>query len=76
MIIPDAKKRAMVILSKLRPDGSTSDQEVKPEAVDDTQEGLMSAAEDIMQAIQDKSPQGLMTALRAFLDQCESGEGE
>lgn len=82
MIIGDDKKKlATIILSKMRPDGSADSQDVKPEKqMDEKNEGLHAACEDILQAINDKSPGDLLVALKAFFDmadeQADEAEGE
>ena len=79
MIFPDPKKAATMILSKFDKDGNGKDMEVKSEApIGDMDEGLKSAAEDIMMAINDKSPMDLMKALKSFCDMADddSEEGE
>lgn len=75
MIIPDAKKAATVILGKIgKPSLGPA---VKPEEMTDPkEEGLKTAAEDVLTAIHEKSAAGLMTALRAFFDQCDSSDGD
>lgn len=60
----DKKKAASIILSK-----HGKDAEVKPEAaVDHAFDGLHAAAEDIISAIQNKSPQDMHKALRSFIE--------
>lgn len=76
MIIPDTKKAATVILSKMKSDGTSADTEVKPEEnMDDSMEGYTAAAEDILHAVETKSVQGLATALKSFFEMCDSAPG-
>lgn len=73
MIFPNPKKAAVMILSKMDKDGGPDKmQEVKSESeVQPDMEGLKSAAEDIMQAISDKSPHDLMMALKSFCEMAD-----
>jgi hypothetical protein len=68
MIIPDVKKTAMVVLSKLdKPEGAT---EVKEEAgidEDPAELGMRSAAEDMMEAFHSRSVNDLMKAMSNFM---------
>ena len=74
----DKKSTASLILAKLK-DGQTKTQEIKPTVGmgdDDDAAGMRAAAEDLLQAIQDKDPQGLMMALKAFLSLADSDEDQ
>ena len=68
MIIPDVKKTAMVVLSKLdKPEAAT---EVKDEAgmnEDPADMGMRSAAEDMMEAFHSRSVNGLIRAMQSFM---------
>lgn len=67
MIIPDNKKTVSIILSKMKPGGRESRQEVKPEqAIDDKDETLKAIAEEMLKAFEDKSAMDLVSALKAF----------
>jgi hypothetical protein len=69
MMFPDRKKEASIILSKMTPEGEKT-QEVKDETMVDEGEGVLKAiSEDMLQAFQDKSPAGIMSAMRAFIEE-------
>lgn len=71
MIIPDQKKAASLILSRMKdgmPKSMPVKNEVTPTADDDP---LMIAAQDVMQAFHDKSCADLMTSLKAFIQLCD-----
>jgi len=78
MIFPDAKKAATVILSRSKGEGDNTSMPVKSEVNMDGDDsaGLTAAAEDIMQAFHDKSVEGLKSALKAFVSQCDDDEPE
>lgn len=78
MIFPDAKKSATMILSKMSKGGDPSPmQEVKSESeIDPSMDGLKSAAEDVLQAIDSKSGHDLMMALKAFFDMAKDDSEE
>lgn len=77
MIFPDPKKSATMLLSKMNKDGESKEMEVAPESdLPGTDMGLKSAAEDVMQAIHDKSPHDLMVGLKSFFDMCDSDTEE
>ena len=76
IMLNDKKKMSSIILSRMK-DGKSQDQEVKaseetPEAHDD----LSVAAEEIMQAINDKDVPALKAALKSFFDMCDDAEDE
>lgn len=74
MIMSDNKKKAVsVILSRIKPDGTTEDgPSMKPEEnMDSGDEALRAIAEDIMQAFHNKSTNDLMEGLRAFFHELE-----
>ena len=76
IMLNDKKKMSSIILSRMK-DGKSQDQEVKaseetPEAHDD----LSVAAEEIMQAINDKDVPALKAALKSFFDMADSQEDE
>lgn len=74
MIMPNPKKVATVIVSKMR-DGHETHQEVKPEeAIDEHHEALKAIAEDIMHAMESKSAHSLATAMKAFIAHHESAD--
>lgn len=71
MIIPDSRKAASVILSRMDKPGP--DIEVKDEEeIDPSDEGLKTAAEEAMAAIKGGSAHDLMVALRSFFEQCDA----
>lgn len=77
MIIPDKKKAVTVILSKLGKGGDEKSQEVKPEsAMGEHQEAMKTIAEDIMQAMQDKSAMDLANALEALVREIQAMDQE
>ncbi|HNJ37813.1 MAG TPA: hypothetical protein PL071_07325 [Nitrosomonas sp.] len=72
MIIPDNKKTVSIILSKMKPGGGESRQDVVPEqAIDDKDEALKAIAEDMIKAFEDKSAMDLVSALKAFWHQIQ-----
>ena len=63
----DKKKTAMLILAKMGKDGKSENMEVKNESGDDEDVAEYKAiAEDMMQAVQDKSVDKMMEVLKAF----------
>lgn len=68
MLMKDPKKNlATLIVGKMRPD------ETKPTtdgAEYDPSVGYKSAAEEILKAIEDKSPEALVEALKSFHEMC------
>jgi hypothetical protein len=77
MIIPDNKKTVSIILSKMKPGGGESRQEVKPEqAIDDKDETLKAIAEEMLKAFEDKSAMDLVSALKAFWNQIQISDEE
>jgi hypothetical protein len=74
MIVPDPKKVATVVLSRMGKEGST---EVKPEeSLDDDEAGLDTCCEEIFAAIDSESALDLKTALKSFIDQYSASEVE
>lgn len=70
MLLPDRKKEATVILSKMTPEGEEKSQEVKNEVmIDENEEALKAISEDMLQAFNDKSAAGVMSAMRAFIEE-------
>jgi hypothetical protein len=80
MIIPDAKKATSVILSRLGKDGAPNkEMPIKNEADGPempSDEGLTAAAQDMMQAFHDKSIHGLVSGMKAFIDQYEPSDSD
>lgn len=67
MIIPDKKKAVGLILSKMAPDGSEKQMDVKSEeAIGQGDEALHAICEDILMAVKDGSALQLAEALKAF----------
>ena len=63
----DKKKTAMLILAKMGKDGKSENMEVKnEESMDEDVAEYKAVAEDMMQAIQDKSVDKLMEVMKAF----------
>lgn len=63
----DKKKTAMLILAKMGKDGKSENQEVKnEESMDDDVAEYKAVAEDMLQAINDKSVDKLMEVMKAF----------
>jgi hypothetical protein len=63
----DKKKTAMVILAKMGKDGKSENMEVKnEESMDDDVAEYKAVAEDMLQAINDKSVDKLMEVMKAF----------
>lgn len=74
MIMNDEKQSmASAILSKMK-DGKVKDQEIKPNADMGDDEGLKSAMEDLLQAISDKDPHGMLLAFKAALSLVDPDE--
>jgi len=72
VIIPDNKKVASVILSRMGKDES-SDVPLKPEVeLDPMDEGLKAAAEEALAAVKSGSAHDFMVALRSFFEQCDA----
>jgi hypothetical protein len=71
MLFPDPKKVATVIVSKMHPDGGHSNGvEVKPEEhMQPEMHGLHSSMTDFMEAMSNKSPDGMHKAMSSYLDQ-------
>lgn len=77
MIIPDRKKAVSVILSKMKPHGMAEGGEVKDEAPVDAKDGALKAiAEDMLMAVEQKSPMDLVNALQAFMSEIEARDLE
>lgn len=64
MIIGDKKKAVSVILSKMKPDGGTSESEVAPESGDHDE--YTAFAEDMLSAFKAGSVHDLARCLREF----------
>lgn len=63
----DKKKTAMIILAKMGKDGKSEHQEAKnEESMDEDVAEYKAVAEDMMQAIQDKSVDKMIEVLKAF----------
>ena len=76
MIIPDKKKATTIILSRLK-SGTPQNMPVKPETdahEKPEDEPLAIAAQDLLQAINDKSVMGVKEALRSFMDLIQSDD--
>lgn len=69
-MIPDHKKIATVIMGKIGPEASYGDKDMN-----DPEEGLHAAAEEVMDAVHAKDAKGLAQALKSFMEIC-SGLGE
>lgn len=77
MIIPDSKKTVTMILSRMGEDRKMTDTEIKPERENrEEDEGFRVIAEEILEAIQEKSTSGLARALRNFVEQHELSKYE
>jgi hypothetical protein len=74
MIVPDPKKVATVVLSRMGKEDS--DTEVKPEESLDDEAGLDTCCEEIFAAMDSKSPLSLKTALKSFFDQYATSRGD
>ncbi len=74
MIVPDIKKAITTIMAKRPPKDSESPSGASPSHTDKPMiengeiDGCHVAANDVMKAIEEKSPQKLMQALSNFLD--------
>jgi hypothetical protein len=78
MLMKDPKKSlAVLISSKMKkPDNMEEASKSENGGEDDKSIGYDSAAEEILKAIETKSPKMLVEALRSFNDMCESEEDE
>lgn len=76
MIIPDKKKVATVILSRMGQNGQEQRTPAKPEdEIGEGDQALKSIADQILLAFENKSSHDLMLGLKAFFDELqESGE--
>lgn len=64
----DRKKTVSVLLSRMKPDGTSSEAPAKPELeLDDADASLKSLAEQVMIAFKNESAHDLMLALKAFV---------
>lgn len=71
-MVPDKKKIAGIIVSRMNSEGKESQAPMKDEhEIDSSKEGLKAAAEELMMAIKDGSSHGVMSALSSFHDQYE-----
>lgn len=71
MFFDDDKKRVETIMSRRKPDGAKSAAPMKVEVVKDeagVPDGRHAAAQDIMMAHAEKSPQKLAEAMSNFMD--------
>ena len=76
IMLNDKKKMSSIILSRMK-DGKSQDQEVKPsEETPEAHDDLSVAAEEIMQAINDKDVPALKAALKSFFEMADSQEDE
>ena len=68
LMLPDTKKITQLILSKKQDDGTESNVMAKQEAgTDDHMEAKRAIGEDIMHALNTKSPTDLATAIQALM---------
>lgn len=76
MIIPDRKKAVGLIISKMKPDGTHENgAEVKnEEEIDEHDSALQAHAEDIINALHNKSASDLARALNNFLEEHDMHE--
>lgn len=75
MIIPDHKRITTVILSRLK-NNKTESMAVKPEKSVEGVDELEIAAQDLLQAINDKSVLGVKAALKSFMDLIQEDDAE
>jgi hypothetical protein len=76
MMIPDKRRVATMILSRMNGEGVMSDTEAKPQ-MDMREEGPLDIiAQDLLQAIQEKSVSGIKDAIRAMIVEINSSESE
>jgi hypothetical protein len=71
MIMPDAKKKATMIVAAMKPSPAP---EMPEESHDDM--GYESAAEEILQAVESKDAKALSEALKSFHDMCAAADEE
>jgi hypothetical protein len=76
VIIPVKKNMSQAILSRLNKDGSEESMEVKPEERIEGPSPYRAMAEDLMQAVQDKSVDGIEQVFSALAAHIGVGEEE
>lgn len=72
MIIPDGKKTATIILSRMKPSGQEAlSSEKSEEELSSSDSSLKVIAEDLLQAFQEGSAHDLMMGLKAFMQEIQ-----
>lgn len=76
MMLPDKKKMASIIVAKAKPGGMDEivDEVMPGEAIDDKSMALEDAASMIMSAMEKKDAKMMVSALKDFMDMCESDD--
>lgn len=73
MLMKDNKRSITTIISGL----GAPEQEAKPDNVEqDASIGLDTAAEEILKAVESKSPKALVEALKSFMEMCDYEEAD
>ncbi len=72
MMPGDSKqKAAAIIIAKLKPKAASSEQDPDRAEGADMDEGLLSAAEELISAVERKSPNDVARILKDFIDMCD-----
>jgi len=77
MIMPDKKKIAAIIISKMKPNGTENSQDMVPkDKMPDNSDALKSIAESLIQNMVSRDASGVAAALCEFFAAMESAEDE
>jgi hypothetical protein len=78
MLMKDPKKgMAAMIIAKMAPKPKEGEAPMNEEgAMPDNEIGLKSAAEELMNAFEQKNVDGIVTALKSFMEMCDEQEPE
>lgn len=77
MLLTDKKKSpATMILDSIEPDAEIKKKPMEDNAVIEPDMGMQSAGEELMAAIESKSPMAIMDALKAAIEMCEAAKGD
>lgn len=78
LMIPDRKKMATMIVSRMGKGGKTDDVEMKPEGgkAGEVGDPAVELAQDLLHAVETKSPQGVADAIKAMVLHCQGGDDE
>lgn len=77
MLMPDKKKIASIIISKMVPNGTENSQDMVPkDKMPDNSDALKGIAEDLMQALVDRDAANVAACLCEFWSAMESAEDD